>query len=56
VAEIVRRSNIAVPQTPNDPTGRFARYNFPASLNRDDALEVVLNPPTMDDPAPVLLA
>lgn len=55
VAEIVQRSTIAVPQTPNDPTGRFARYNFPGSLSRADALDVVLNPPTIDDPAPVLL-
>ena len=55
VADIVRRSSIVVPQSPNDPTGRFARYNFPGSLNREDALEVVLNPPTMDDPAPVQL-
>ncbi|SDM96533.1 hypothetical protein SAMN05216368_10385 [Cryobacterium flavum] len=56
VAEIIRRSSIAVPQTPNDPTGRFARYNYPGSLGRADALEVVLNPPTIDDPAPVLIA
>ena len=56
VAEIVRRSSIAVPQTPDDPSGRFARYNFPGSLSREDALEVVLNPPTIDDPAPVLIA
>lgn len=56
VAEIIRRSSIAVPQTPNDPTGRFARYNYPGSLGRADALEVVMNPPTIDDPAPVLIA
>ncbi|WP_104190794.1 hypothetical protein [Cryobacterium sp. Y82] len=56
VSEIIRRSSIAVPQTPNDPTGRFARYNFPGSLGRSDALEIVLNPPTIDDPAPVLIA
>lgn len=56
VAAIVRHSNIAVPQTPDDPTGRFARYNFPGSLSRADALAVVLSPPTMDDPSPVLVA
>ncbi|WP_105034074.1 hypothetical protein [Cryobacterium aureum] len=56
VAEIIRRSSIAVPQTPNDPSGRFARYNYPGALGRADALEVVLNPPTIDDPAPVLIA
>ena len=43
-----------MPQTPNDPTGRFARYNFPGSLGREDALDVVLDPPTIDDPSPVL--
>jgi hypothetical protein len=56
VAAIVRHSNIAVPQTPDDPTGRFARYNFSGSLSRADALDVVLSPPTMDDPSPVLIA
>ncbi|TFD54056.1 hypothetical protein E3T55_05090 [Cryobacterium frigoriphilum] len=55
VSEIVRRSSIAVPQSRDDPTGSFARYNFPGSLSRNDALDVVLNPPTIDDPAPVLL-
>ncbi|MDJ0350306.1 hypothetical protein [Cryobacterium sp. PH29-G1] len=54
LAHIVRRSSITVPQTPDDPSARFARYNFPGFLSRDDALDVVLNPPTIDDPAPVL--
>ena len=54
VAAVVRRSSIAVPQTPNDPSGRFARFNFPGSLDRADALNVVLHPPTIDEPAPVL--
>ncbi len=56
LAQIVRCSSIAVPQSSNDPTGRFARYNFPGFLSREDALAVVLNPPTIDDPAPVLIA
>ena len=56
LAQIMRRSSIAVPQSSDDPTGRFARYNFPGFLSREDALEVVLNPPTIDDPAPVLIA
>ena len=56
LAHIIRRSSIAVPQTPDDPNARFARYNFPGFLSRDDALEVVLNPPTIDDPVPVLTA
>ncbi|KFF58901.1 hypothetical protein JF66_15025 [Cryobacterium sp. MLB-32] len=56
LAGLVRRSGIAVPETPNDPTGRFARYNFPGSLGREDALEVVLSPPTIDQPAPVQTA
>ncbi|TFD27781.1 hypothetical protein [Cryobacterium lyxosi] len=56
VAEVIRRSSIVVPSTPNDPGRRFARYNFPGSLGRSDVLEVVLNPPTIDDPAPVLIS
>lgn len=55
VSHIVRHSSIAVPQSSADPTGRFARYNFPGFLSRADALEVVLNPPTILDPAPVAL-
>ncbi|MFC5930430.1 hypothetical protein D6T64_18685 [Cryobacterium melibiosiphilum] len=54
VAEIIRRSTIAVPHSSDDPAGRFARYNFPGSLSRDDVLDVVLNPPTITDPAPVV--
>lgn len=54
LAEILRRSSIAVPQTPDDPTGRVARYNFPGSLSQADALDAVLNPQTIDGPAPVL--
>ena len=55
VAEIIRRSTIVVPHSRDDPRGHFARYNFPGSLSRDDALDVVLTPPTITDPAPVLV-
>jgi len=53
VAELVRRSSIALPHSPTDPAGRFTRYNFPGSLSREDALDVVISPPTIDQPSPV---
>lgn len=34
VAEVLRRSRIELPQTPDDPTGRFTWFNFPGSHPR----------------------
>jgi hypothetical protein len=53
VAEVLRRSNVSLPTSPDDPEGRFAWVNFPNNITRDDAIHVVLNPPTFGDPLPI---
>ncbi|BDZ47694.1 hypothetical protein [Naasia aerilata] len=53
LAELLRRSSIRMPESPHDPTGRFARYNFPGHLGKEDAVATVLDPPAWDDPLPV---
>jgi hypothetical protein len=52
LVRVLQASNIAMPTDPYDPTGRFARYNFPTSYDREGAIELVHNPP---DPADILL-
>jgi hypothetical protein len=52
VQDLVRQSNIALPVSPDDPKGRFARYNFPGYLSLEDALEIVAHPPAPADPLP----
>lgn len=56
LAEALRRSSIEMPVSKDDPSGRFARYNFPGRLTKADAVEVVLNPPSLHDPLPVIVA
>ncbi|MBX0301782.1 hypothetical protein K2F54_17600 [Cryobacterium sp. 1639] len=50
--DLVRQSNIALPVSPDDPKGRFTRYNFPGYLTKEDALEIVAHPPAPADPLP----
>lgn len=38
-------SSITRPSSVHDPTGRFARFNFPGSLDKAGAAEVVEHPP-----------
>ena len=54
IAEVVRRSSIDLPVDSYDPKGEFARYNFPDSLTRLDAIAVILDPPDSDALLPVL--
>jgi hypothetical protein len=53
LAETVRRSAIAMPENPDDPTGRFARYNYPGHVTREEALALILSPPEPQDPLPL---
>ena len=53
VAEVLRRSSIELPETPDDPTGKFTWFNFPGSITREQAIDVVVNPPAFGDPVPV---
>lgn len=49
---VIAGSSIVRPSSPHDPTGRFARFNFPGTLDREAAARVVEAPPQVDEPAP----
>ena len=52
LAEALRRTTIIMPVSKDDPTGRFAHYNFPGHITREEAVALALAPPTMNDPLP----
>jgi len=52
LTEALRRSSIAMPTSPHDPTGKFARYNFPGHIDLDDTLTLVARPPAPGMPLP----
>jgi hypothetical protein len=43
---------IVRPQSPYDPTGRYASANFPGTLDRQGAIAVVQDPPRAGEPLP----
>jgi hypothetical protein len=51
--ELLRQSNIEMPASPDDPKGRFARFNFPSNITKDEALQLVTHPPTAADRLPI---
>jgi hypothetical protein len=52
-AQVIRASSIAMPVSKDDPTGSFARFNFPTSITKEEALAVVESPPAFGDPLPI---
>lgn len=52
LAEALRRTSVAMPTSIHDPSGRFARYNFPGHIGRDDAVALVEHPPAAGEPLP----
>ena len=56
VAEVLRRSTIAMPVDPYDPKGRFAKTTFPTHLTKEEAIEVVLAPPLFGTDLPIPFA
>ncbi|WP_411719934.1 hypothetical protein [Mycetocola sp.] len=54
IVAVLKRSNVRMPVSKDDPTGRFARYNFPGQLTLDAAIAVVESPPGPKDPLPVV--
>jgi hypothetical protein len=52
LADVLERSAITRPTSSFDPTGRFARFNFPGVLDKDGAIEVVRSPPGVGAPTP----
>ncbi|RNE66455.1 hypothetical protein [Cryobacterium tepidiphilum] len=53
LVRLLEQTSIAMPTSPDDPTGRFARYTFPGHLDREAAIEVVRKPPAVGDQLPV---
>ena len=51
--EVVERSAIRMPSSPDDPRGAFARYNFPDNITKEDALALIEKPPDVGDPLPI---
>jgi hypothetical protein len=51
---LLRASNIAMPISPDDPTGKFARYNFPGHLTKSDVIALVEMNPSTSKPIPGL--
>ncbi len=52
-AETLRRTAIAMPCNPDDPKGRFSRYNFPGHVDKETAIDLVLNTPKAGEPLPI---
>lgn len=53
VCDLIRDTNIAMPLSSADPKGKFARYNFPNNVTKEDALHLIEHPPTFHDPLPI---
>ena len=49
---VLERSGIRMPSNPYDPTGRFAKYNFPENLDKDGAISFVLGDRGEEDASP----
>lgn len=50
---VLERSSVAMPKSKDDPEGRFARYNFPTNISREQAVELVTNVPEPNDDLPI---
>jgi hypothetical protein len=53
VQDMLLQSNIEMPASPDDPKGRFARFNFPTNVTKDEAVQLVAHPPAPTDPLPI---
>ena len=53
LAEALRRTAIVMPVSKDDPSGRFAHYNFPGHITREQAVALALDPPTRSEPIPI---
>jgi hypothetical protein len=52
LARVLRESSVALPIDPYDPQHKFARYNFPGSLDKDAAIELVDHIPAANEAQP----
>ena len=53
VAEVLKRTSIVMPTSEYDPSGRFAKYNFPTNVTREEAVDLVLRPPSFEEALPI---
>jgi len=53
IQDMVRQSSIMMPTSHDDPTGRFARYNFPTHVTKTEALDLLEHPPAFADAIPI---
>jgi len=51
MAELLRRSSIELPKTPEDPLGD-SLVDFTGTVTREQAIDIVLNPPALGHPRP----
>ena len=53
VQDMIRQSNITIPVSPDDPSGRYVRSHSPHNVAREEALSLVAYPPECDDALPI---
>jgi hypothetical protein len=51
--DMIRQSNITIPVSPDDPSGRYVRSHSPHNVAREEALSLVAYPPECDDALPI---
>lgn len=51
---ILEASSIVIPVDPYDPKGKFARSGFPTHVTKDEAIQLVRNPPMPGEPLPII--
>jgi len=49
---VLNGSSVTRPISPDDPTEKFAKYNFPGQLTKSEALSLVERNPKIDEPLP----
>jgi hypothetical protein len=52
VLRVLGESSIAFPASSTDPSGRFARTNFPRNVDKQTAIALVTDPPHFGDALP----
>ncbi|TAL42794.1 MAG: hypothetical protein EPN91_07585 [Salinibacterium sp.] len=53
LAQVLAASSIQIPTDKYDPKGKFARFNFPTNVTREQAIQLVLAPPAPGEPLPI---
>jgi hypothetical protein len=51
--DFLPQTSIAMPESPYDPKGKFAKYNFPSHITKAEAITLMEDPPGPGDPLPI---